>query len=205
MNKALVGGLTRTASNTRPPQGLSRTFKSGARFALPLLALLAAAMVAGCAGPTRTGATLDVLAKTTPPKGGQARIIVFRDKGFAGIIDAGWQVHVDGASMGDLKTGTFVYADRPAGHHRLTFMRGGDLIHVSIYEFDAAPARSYFFRIEMNEKGRMVAAMSQQAGLAGLFISSAVASAADDRGYFDFIPIDATVAPQTLADLHLAE
>ena len=76
---------------------------------------------------------------------------------------------------------------------------------VSRYDFDATAARSYVFRIEMNAKGRMVGGMASQAGLAGLFISSAVASAVDDRGFFDFIPIDPAVAQPIIAELRLAE
>jgi len=104
-----------------------------------LLLVLVVAVMTGCAAPTRTGPTLDAVTRTVgTPKPGQARVIVLRDKAFAGIIDAGWQVHLDGVPMGDLKTGTFVYRDRPAGHHQITFARAGDLARVSRHDFDVA-------------------------------------------------------------------
>jgi hypothetical protein len=107
--------------------------------------------------------------------------------------------------MGDLKTGTFVYRDRPAGSHKLTFERPGDLSRESHQEFAAASGRTYFFRLEMNQKGRLVMAASSQAGLAGLFISSAMSAAADERGLFDFTPLEDAAAREALADLRLAE
>lgn len=172
----------------------------------PAVASVAIALVAGCAGPTRTGASLDTLTKTAgAPKAGQARIVVLRDKGYAGLFDAGWKVHLDGVPMGDLKTGTFVYRDRPAGPHQLTFARPADMSRASYHQFAAAPARTYVFRLEMNEKGRMVQAMGVSAGLAGQLVSSAISAAADERGFFDFVPLDDATARQAIADIRLAD
>jgi hypothetical protein len=170
------------------------------------LALVAVAIVAGCAGPTRTGATLDEVRKSVgAPKAGHARIVVLRQKAFPGIFDNGWQVHLDGSPMGDLKTGTFVYRDRPAGRHQLMFARPGDFSRASRHDFEAAPGRTYVFHLDMNEKGRLVQASGMNAGLAGLFISSAISAAADERGFFDFIPLDEIAAREVMADLRLAE
>jgi len=180
--------------------------KAAIKFWRMPLVLVAVAVVSGCAGPTRTGASLDALTKTIGvPKAGQARVIVLRNKAYAGLFDAGWKVHLDGVPMGDLKTGTFVYGDRPAGPHQLTFERPGELSRASHHEFAAARARTYFFRLELNAKGRLVAASAQSAGLAGLFISSAISAAADDRGFFDFILLDDAAAREAMADLRLAE
>jgi hypothetical protein len=170
------------------------------------LVVLVLAAVAGCSGPTRTGATLDSLKNTVgAPRAGQARIIVLRDKAFSGIIDAGWQVYLDGTQMGDLKTGTFIYADRAAGKHQLTFSRAGDLARASHQEFVASSGRTHFFRLDMNDKGRMVYGVGVTAGLAGMFISSVAADAADQRGFFDFTPLDDATAQQAIAELRLAE
>ena len=170
------------------------------------LAMVALTVAVGCAGPTRTGATFDTLTQTIKaPKAGNARVVVLRDKAFPGIFDIGWQVRLDGAPMGDLKTGTFVYRDRPAGAHKLTFERPGDLSRESHQEFVAVSGRSYFFRLELNAKGSLVAASSMNAGLAGLFISSAISAAADERGLFDFTPLEDAAARESLADLRLAE
>jgi Protein of unknown function (DUF2846) len=134
-----------------------------------------------------------------------ARVFVLRDKAFAGIIDPGWRIQLDGQTMGDLKTGTFVYLDRPAGRHQLSFFRGADLAHVSRLDFDVAGGRSYYFRIELNEKGKMVEVGSSMAGVLPLLITSAAAAAVDDRGLFDFIPLDNATAVQAMAELRLAD
>jgi hypothetical protein len=169
------------------------------------IALLAAALVAACAGPTRSGATLDELTQRMGgPKGGKARVVVFREKGFPGIFDSGWEARLDGIAMGDLKTGTFVYRDPPAGSHELTFERAGDFSRASHQTVVAASGRTYVYRLELNEKGRIVAAMGANAGLAGLFVSSAVAAAKDDRGFFDFILLEGDAARISMEDLRLA-
>ena len=184
----------------------SRTFDAVVKSWRMPFVLLAVTAVTGCAAPARTGATLDALTKNIGvPKAGHARVFVLRDKAFAGIIDPGWKIQLDGQIMGDLKTGTFVYLDRPAGRHQLSFFRGGDLAHVSRLDFDVAGGRSYYFRIELNEKGRMVAAGSSMGGVLPLLVTSTIAAAADDRGLFDFIPLDNATATQALAELRLAD
>jgi hypothetical protein len=139
------------------------------------------------------------------PKAGKARVVVLRDKAFPGLFDTGWQAQLDGIALGDLKTGTFVYQDLPAGSHRLAFARPGDLSRESHHEFAAVSGHTYYFRLEMNEKGRLVMAASSQGGIAPLFIASAVAAAADERGLFDFTPLEDAAARVALADLRLAE
>jgi hypothetical protein len=182
------------------------TFDARVKFYRIPAAILVAILVTGCAAPTRTGATLDTLTKNIgAPKAGHARVFVMRDKAFPGIIDAGWNVQLDGQTMGDLKTGTFVYLDRPTGRHQLTFFRAGDLAHVSRLDFDVAAGRSYYFRIELNDKGRAVAAGSSQGGILPLLVTSAVTAAVDDRGLFDFIPLDDAGARQAMIELRLAD
>jgi len=171
---------------------------------LSTILLLCLALTA-CSGPARTGATFEGLTKSVgTPKSGQARVVVLRDEGFGGIFDAGWQVRLDGALMGDVKTGTFAYRDITAGSHKLTFSRAGDFARESHKTFTAAAGQTYFFRLEMNEKGRWVQA-SSSAGLAGLFISSAVSHGADERGLFDFTPLHEGAAQAAIVQLKLAE
>lgn len=192
----------RACLSARTSGGLPAQFRNASRFAI---AIFAAAVMAGCAAPTRTGPTFDAVTHSVGgPKPGQARVFVLRDKEFAGIIDPAWKVRLDGDVMGDLRTGTFVYRDRAAGHHVLTFARGGDLARESRREFDAAGGRTYVFRIELNDKGRLVAAGSSQ-GLLPLLVTSAIASGSDERGLFDFIPLDDQAARQAMAELRLAD
>ena len=171
---------------------------AGRAGSLPLC-FLAVALIAGCV-TAREGPTLTSIAHL---KAGQARIVVFRPPGNGGLIDPGWAVQLDGAPLGSIKTGTFAYADRPAGHHRLSFI-GSDFPRPSLHDFNAAPGRSYVFRIELNEKGRMILAGSAGAGLAGLVVTAAIGAATDDRGTYDFIPIDEVSGREMLAELRLA-
>jgi hypothetical protein len=166
-----------------------------------VLALVVATAIAGCA-PTRTGATLDAIA---PPKPGVARVFVLRDKSFGNIIDTGFQAYLDEAPMGDLKTGTFVYRDVPAGPHKLFFARPLEMFRGSHLEFSSAPGRSYYFRLELDDKGKWITASTVVAGMAGALASSAIGAAADDRGLFDFTPLDDATAQAAMAELRLAE
>jgi hypothetical protein len=78
---------------------------------------VAAVLLSGCV-TERSGADYaSMLQKVGPPAAGQARIVVLREQGYGGIVDQGWDVRLDGGPMADLKTGTYVYADRPAGRH----------------------------------------------------------------------------------------
>jgi len=164
-----------------------------------LLCFLAAAALAGCA-VAREGATLTSVGPLRP---GQARVVVFRPPGNGGLLDVGWAVRLDGAPLGNIKTGTFAYVDRSAGHHQLSFS-DANFPRPSLFDFDAAPGRTYVFRIEMNEKGRMILAGSVSAGLAGLVVTSAIGAASDDRGIYDFIPVDEATGHEILAQLRLA-
>ena len=202
MKRVMPGAAAMRAA--APPR--ARTFGAVVKSWRMPLVLLAVTVITGCAAPVRTGASLDSLTKNIgAPKAGHARVFVLRDKAFAWIIDPGWRVQLDGQTMGDLKTGTFVYLDRPAGRHQLSFARGGDLAHVSRLDFDVAGGRTYYFRIELNEKGRMVEVGNSMAGALPLLVTSVAAAAADDRGLFDFIPLDNATATQAMAELRLAD
>jgi Protein of unknown function (DUF2846) len=165
------------------------------------VALTVAAAVAGCA-PMRTGATLDAIA---PLKPGLARVFVLRDRAFGDIFDTGWQAYLDETPMGNLKTGMFVYLDRPPGPHRLYFARPGDLFRASQQEISVLPGRTYYFRLDMNEKAKWISSSGAVAGLTGMLVSSAISAAADDRGLFDFTPLDEAAAQTAMAELRLAQ
>jgi hypothetical protein len=171
------------------------------RFLRVPLAFTVVVVIAGCA-PTRTGATLDAL---SAPKPGVARVFVLRDKSFGQIIDAGFQAYLDEAPMGDLKTGTFVYRDVPPGQHKLFFARPLEMFRGSQQAFSAAPSRTCYFRLELNDKGKWITASSIVAGGAGALVSSAISAAADERGLFDFTPLDDATARAAMAELRLAE
>jgi hypothetical protein len=172
---------------------------AGAQTRRLLLCIFAAAILSGCV-TAREGPTLTSVA---PLKSGQSRVVVFRPPGNGGLIDPAWAVQLDGAPLGNIKTGTFAYVDRPAGHHQLSFI-DSYFPRPSLHDFNALPGRTYVFRIELNEKGRMILAGSMGAGLAGLVVTTAVGAASDDRGTYDFILVDEASAREVLAELHLA-
>ncbi len=185
-------------------KGFVRFFEAAKRlrFVVTLMALCGALVVAGC-GPTRDGATLSTLNKKIGGPGSRSRIVVIRDKDIT-VFDVGWKVYLDGAVMGDLKTGTFVYRDARSGPHKLMFSRPGDFSRASIQDLVAAPGRTYVYRLQMNRKGQLVLQSSAAAGLAGLLISSAIADAADKRGFFDFTLLEGDEATKALEDIHLS-
>jgi hypothetical protein len=166
--------------------------------------LTAAVMMSGCA-TERSGADfVSMSQKVGPPKEGQARIVVFREKGYGGIGDEGWDVKLDGQPMSDLKTGTYVYADRPAGRHQLsstaTLFPGTTQRDVGV-----APGRTYFFLAKPSDRAQSLNAMSAAGGLAGLVVASAVTSGDSNPGPLDFFPMEEGAARAAISDLRLAE
>jgi hypothetical protein len=200
----LIGSAWHGALATSGREGFSGFLEATAHIRRLTFLCLAAGLVFGCAA-TRSGTSfMSITQNVGPPKAGQSRIVLLRNKGYSGIVDAGWPVELDGAPFASLKTGTFAYADRPAGRHQLSLI-SSDFPRPSRHDVATAPGRTYFFRVEQNEKGRMIAAGSTSAGLAGLLVTSAMSAAADDRGTFDFVPLDEGVARQTLSDLALSD
>jgi hypothetical protein len=165
---------------------------------------LVAIIMAGCAATERSGADFGSLAqKIGPPRPGQARIVVFREKAYAGIIDKGWDVKLDGGPLADLKTGTYVYADRPTGRHQLTATM--DVIPgLSQRDVSAESGRTYFFLARLSERSKTLNAMTAAAGLTGLVVAAAVTSGNDNPGPLDFFPMNETDARPMMADLRLA-
>jgi hypothetical protein len=199
------GVVTRVTGNECQDTGTGERQNVTANLKRISCVLLAAALIGGCAGPARTGLTLDAVNKSMgAPKAGQSRVVVLRKKEFAGIFDVGYDVRLNGQSMGDLKTGTFIYADSRAGAEELT-LRQAELTRTSHVTFSAAPGRTYFYRVDLNDKGRAIMASTQAGGLVGMFVSSAVSDMKDDRGVFDFIPLDEANARQEMAELRLAD
>ena len=102
--------------------------------------------------------------------------------------------------MGSIKTGTFIHRDAPAGHHQLVLLTD-PFPRASHLEFDAAPGRTYVYRIEMNDLGQRMRAMGAAAGLAGALVAGAVSAATSDCGSYDFVPVDVAA----LAEIRLVE
>jgi hypothetical protein len=142
--------------------------------------------------------------KVGAPKPGQARIVVFREQAFGGLIDQGWDVKLDGQPMGDLKTGTYVYADYPAGRHQLSsemaFFPG-----VTQRDITVGAGRTHFFLAKLSDRARALNAASAAGGLTGLVVGTAITSGDSNPGPLDFIPLEEGAARQAVAELRLAE
>jgi hypothetical protein len=79
------------------------------------------------------------------------------------------------------------------------------LFRASQQEISVLPGRTYYFRFDMNEKGKWIEASGGVAGLTGMLVSSAVSAGADERGLFDFKPMDEATAQTAMTELRLAQ
>jgi hypothetical protein len=165
---------------------------------------VAAMLLCGCE-TERNGLDYSAMTqKLGPPRAGQARIVVLREKGYAGIADPGWDIKLDGGPMSDLKTGTYVYADRSAGQHQLS-ATASLFPGVSQYEISAQSGRTYFFLARPSERAKVLGGMSAAGGVAGLLVGAAVTSGNSNPGPLDFFPLEEVAARQTIAELRLAD
>ena len=162
-----------------------------------------AVIISGCV-TERSGADFASMSqKIGPQRPGQARIVVFREQAYAGVVDQGWDVKLDGGPLTDLKTGTFVYADRPAGRHQLSATEAL-FPGVSQRDINAESGRTYFFLARPSERSKTLGAMSAAGGLAGLVVAAAVTSGNENLGPLDFFPMDEATARTAMTDLRLA-
>jgi hypothetical protein len=166
-------------------------------------AVVAAALLFGCAG-TREGLDFAAVSQiNAAPKNGQGRIVVLRETQVTGSMDGGYPVSLDGQPMGDLKTGTFLVRDIPAGRHELL---------VSLWSFPGetkqevsiAPGRTYFYTANMSERGKAMM-VGSMAGLAGLAVTAVATSGNNNTGPVDFVLLDEAAGRQMISQLRLAE
>jgi hypothetical protein len=169
-----------------------------------LVLFLAAALLCGCETAARSGLDYaETLKKGGPPKAGQARIVVLREKGYGGLADAGWGFTLDGAPLKGLKTGTYVYVDRPAGQHQFAAEEAG-FPGVTRVDFAAQSGQTLFFVARVSERKNAVIA-NASTGLLGYGLTLAMTSGYKNQGPMDFLALDDTAARTTIAELRLAE
>jgi hypothetical protein len=166
---------------------------------------VAAVFLGGCAS-TRTGADYAaVVQRVGPPKPAQSRIVVLQEKATGlGLSSSVCEVQIDAGSIGRLKPGTYVYADRPAGRHQLLATETlfpGDTRH----DLSTEPGRTYFFLARTSARHDAVTGMSIMGGLAGAVVGSVATAGNDNPGPIDFLPLDETAARTAIAELQLAE
>jgi Protein of unknown function (DUF2846) len=163
----------------------------------------AALLVSGCASQKIGTEYALVAQKVGQPKTGQSRIVVLSEKS-SGLDAAGCDLQVDGAPVGRLTPGTYVYTDRPAGRHELVATQKlfpGDTKR----DVSTESGRTYFFVARNSERARAVTGMAIMGGLAGALVASAATSNSENPGPIDFFPLDEAAARTALAELQLAE
>src|SRR3979409_2348472 len=162
--------------------------------------------LSGCAG-TRTGADYAAVAqKVGPPRPGQSRVVILEPKasGALGLSYTICEVQLDGGSIGWLKPGTYIFADRPAGRHQLLATEAffpGDSRH----ELSTEPGRTYFFLARTSARHDAVTGMSVMGGIAGAVVGSVATAGSENDGPGDFVPLDEAAARTVMAELQLAE
>lgn len=165
--------------------------------------LLGALLLCGCETTQRNG--LDYAAMTQkvgPPKAGHARLVMLREKTFS-IVDSDFRFELDGTPVPGLKTGTYVYADRPAGQHRITASEAG-FPGVTEIDISIQSGRTYFYVVRVSERKNIMIANSSQ-GLLGLALSAAMTVGFKNQGPLDFLALEEPAARTTIAELRLAE
>src|SRR5712691_7738203 len=83
---------------TSPGQGIG-----GVMFWRGVACLIVAVLLGGCETERNGLDYSGMMQKIGPPRAGQSRIVVLREKGYAGITDPGWDVKLDGGPMAELK------------------------------------------------------------------------------------------------------
>ena len=167
--------------------------------------LLVAFLLAGCGFDRGNGPDFATMSKQIgPPRAGQVRIVVMRELSTGGPIDPGWEVELDGAPMGSMKAGTYIYADRPAGRHELTG-GGGTFPGVSRREVAAQAGRTYFILTKISDRARAMTATSAFGGLAGMAVGAMMTSDSANPGPYDFVLLEEEPARSLIANMQLAQ
>lgn len=163
---------------------------------------VAAAALSGCVTAREGVDYASMVQSAGAPKAGQGRIVVLREAGYGGLGDYGYAVTLDGAPMGELKTGTFLYLDRPAGRHQLS-VEVTAFPGVTRHDFSVVSGRTYFFLVQESERSRQLQGAQIAGGLVGLAVVAAATSQADNPGPVDFVALDAAAGKQAIANLRL--
>ena len=168
------------------------------------LALLVAAVVLSGCETARSGLDYaETLRKVGPPRAGQTRVVVLREKGYGGLADTGFDFTLDGAPLKGLKTGTYVYVDRPAGAHQFVAEEAG-FPGVTRVDFTAQSGQTVFYVARFSERKTAVIA-NASTGLLGYGLTLAMTAGYKNQGPMDFLALDDTAARTTLAELKLAQ
>ena len=123
------------------------------RHAFRVAAALLLFQITACAG--RNGPRYPDFAASAPPiAAGYARLVVYRPL-FTEPQDFRAQITVDGAAVGTLPMGTYLWVDRPAGVHRIdsplwpAYSAFGEQLRTTPIEVDLAPGATSFVSVSL--------------------------------------------------------
>jgi uncharacterized protein DUF2846 len=142
--------------------------------------------------------------KIGAPKAGQARIVVFREKAFRGSLDGGYDIKLDGELMKPLRTGSYFYADRPAGKHQITC----EVIFfpdATRFNFVVQPGRTYYYVVRPSERADKLMAAQIGVGLVGYAVGTALTSDSANPGPIDLFPVEEAAARAAMSELQMTE
>jgi hypothetical protein len=121
-----------------------------------------------------------------PPPAGKARIVVFRPDSLGGSIGRSWPVKLDGQALGDVKAGSFIYADRASGRHMLS-LEMFDFPGVSRQGISVAGGSTYYFRVKLKDKSEKTLSAGASGGIVGWAVAGSAAGKAEPDGVFEFV------------------
>jgi hypothetical protein len=158
-----------------------------------------AVVMAGCASDGAGPDFATLSGKLGPPRGGQARLVLLRE---SSIQLGSYDVELDGTPLPGLKSGTYVYVDRPAGTHQLT---ADEVLFPGSSQQPIAmqPGRTYFFLVKRSQKSNALMVMGAVGGLTGWAIGALATSKSENPGPLDFIPMDSAAAKSAMAEMTL--
>lgn len=167
--------------------------------------LACAALLSGCVSDSVGNDYASISQKVGPPRAGQSRIVVLQEKrqGLSMALCA-CDMKLDGSEIGKVTVGTYAYADRPAGRHRLTASETlfpGDTIR----EFTTQSGRTHYFLIRSSERHDAVATGGAVLGLTGMLVATVATSEKENQGPAELLVLEESAAKIALADLQLAQ
>jgi hypothetical protein len=160
-------------------------------------------LISGCV-TARTGFDYaTVMQKVRPPRPGYSRIVIFGEvaRQSPGVVG---EFAIGGLPPKQLKLGTYIYADQPAGKHQVLATRYA-FPGETRYDITTAPGRTYFLLMRGSARLYTVSNTSMTTGVAGALIATALTARADNPGPFDLLPVDESAARRTLVDQQLAD
>ncbi|HXH47721.1 MAG TPA: DUF2846 domain-containing protein [Bradyrhizobium sp.] len=169
------------------------------------LLLAVGVMLVGCVTNQVGTDFASVSKKVGPPRAGHSRVVLLQDKrdGLSMAVCA-CEVKLDGAPLGKVVPGKYVYADRPAGRHQLLvteLLFPGDTKREIVME----AGRTHFYLVKSSPRHDAATGGAVLGGLVGLAAVSIATAGEANPGPADLVPLDEATAQTKLAELQAVE